>query len=97
MPSVAISTTATAALVAAVTGKRIRVHGYVIQAAGTVNVKFQSASTDLTGAMPQAANTGVATQFAKDGWFDTAAGEALNIHLSGSVQVSGHLRYSVVG
>ena len=83
-------------LVAAVPGKKIRVLSYVIVANGAVNVKFQSASTDLTGLLYFAANGGAVSGMEGLGCFQTAVGEALNVHLSGNVAVGGHLTYVVV-
>jgi hypothetical protein len=97
MPNAVISKAATGEIVAAVTGKRIRVHGYVLVTTTAVAAKWQSASTDLTGAMPGGSNSVISVPHNPDGWFETAVSEALNLNLSGSVQVSGHLYYSVVG
>lgn len=102
MKSVAISTaTANAsAVVAAKTGFKICVHSYTINAGGTVAVKFQSGTTDITGAMAMVANQTIGNSISPTNLepdaclFETAAGEALNIHLGGAVQVSGHLSYS---
>jgi len=80
------------AQIAAVTGKRIRVMSFFMVAAGAVGVKFQSATTDLTGVMSLAANGGISTT-SHSGLFETAAGEALNINLSAAVQVSGSMAY----
>lgn len=92
--SAAISVTAgTNELVAAVTGKRIKVFSYAVVATGAGTVKFQSASTDLTGAMSFAANGGISCAPGDDPWFATAAGEALNIVTSGSA--AGHLSYVI--
>ncbi len=83
-------------IVAAVTGKRIRVINYVLTAAGVVSVTFRSGTTALTGAMPLAANGGISVAGAQPGfWLQTAAGEALNLSLSAAVQVSGHITYDV--
>ena len=96
----AISLSATGELVAAIAGRRIRVLGYLMVAAGAVTVKFQSASTDLTGAMtlatgvPNTAMGGNSLDVIPD--VETAHGEALNLTLSGAVQVSGWLLYDVV-
>lgn len=104
MPFVQISTAASGqgALVAAIVGRKIRVINYGIISAGAVTVKFQSASTDLTGAMSLAANGGISatgTALGPNGFFglfETASGEALNINLGGAVQVGGHLGYVVI-
>ena len=80
-------------LVAARTGKRILVLSYVVNASGAVGVKFQSASTDLTGTLTLAANQTQDAYYSEAGYFQTVAGEALNINLSGAVQVGGHLTW----
>lgn len=85
------------AIVAAVgsgdTARKIRVVALSLMANGTVNVKFQSASTDLTGIDFLVANAGKVLPYNECGWFETAAGEVLNINLSASVAVGGHLTY----
>lgn len=65
-------------IVAAVAGKRIYVTGWCVSLDAAGTAKFQSAATDLTGAMkvgttPAAVANGSAPIFA------TAAGEALNL------------------
>lgn len=87
---------ATALVAAAGAGLKIKVVHYVLVAGGTVNVKFQSASTDLTGAMPFVANTGVSVAGqASSHVLETAANEALNLNLSAAIQVSGEFSYFV--
>lgn len=81
------------ALVAAVAGKRIRVISLFLIGAGAVTTKFQSAATDLTGAMSNAANGGFVLPENKSGWFQTNVGEALNLNLGGAVNVAGGLTY----
>lgn len=82
-------------LVAAVAGKRIRVLSMAVVAAGSVSVTFKSGSTDLTGAM--SLSQGVPLE-SVSGWgaFQTAAGEALVLNLSGAVQTSGWLTYQTI-
>lgn len=81
-------------IVAAVTGKRIRVLSYVLSASAAVNAKWQSGSTDKTGLLYfAAAGYGAVAPFNEQGWFETAAGEALNLNLSGAVTVGGHVSY----
>lgn len=91
-------------IVAAVSGRRIRVLGYVIVSSGAVNAKWRSASTDLSGAMSmvdgeaiQAPPVPATIGYIPDGWFMTAPGEALNLNLDGAVQVSGHIIYDLNG
>lgn len=56
---------------------------------GTVNVKIQEGSTDLTGAMPTVANGQVNLPYNPWGHCRAASGNALNLNLSAAVQVSG--------
>lgn len=92
--ALAASTSGASTAVAAVAGKKIRVLGYVIVANGAVNVKFQSHTAgDLTGLFYLVANTGVAGGYNPVGHFETVAGEALDINLSGNVAAGGHLTY----
>lgn len=85
-------------LVAAVTGKKIRVLGFVLVGAGAVTAKFQSGAggTDLTGAMTLAAASSVAVPPRETGCFETAAGALLNLNLSAAVAVAGFLVYRTV-
>jgi hypothetical protein len=105
MPSVAISAASSGdnTLIAAVTGRRIVVTGYVLISSGTVNAAFKSgASTALTGAFPLTAQAGASAApwsgagTRKVGWFATSSSEALVLNLSGAVGVYGHLTYEVV-
>ena len=82
-------------LVAAVTGKKIRVLSLFYMAAGTVSTRFESGAggTALTGQMSHTAQTGVVLTFNEDGWFETAAGALLNLELSDAVSVDGSLSY----
>lgn len=98
---VSASSSGSNTVIAAVTNKRIRVLSYVIVAAGAVSVTWRSASTDISGAMPLAANGGAAPSAGQAvpagliGQFETAQGEALNMNLSAAVLVAGHLTYTV--
>jgi hypothetical protein len=83
-------------VVAAVAGSKIRVLSYRFQAGGDVDVKFRSGAggTDLTGAMSAGAKGGGGgAAYSPAGHFESAAGAALVVNLSLSVQVSGHLCY----
>ncbi len=82
-------------LVAAVTGKRIRVLSYFMVAAAAVVARFESDAdgTALTGVMSMIAGV---PHSAHDptGLFETdVAAELLNMELGGAVQVSGFLTY----
>jgi hypothetical protein len=86
-------------LVAAVTGKKIRVHGYELSASGAVNAKFRSGTTDLTGLIYLAAAGASADADERtgdtDGLFETVAGQALVLNLSAAVAVGGWVDYSL--
>ncbi len=82
-------------LVAAVSGKKIRVVALFLVAAGTVNARFESGAggTALTGQMNLVANSGFSLPFNPVGWFETAATTLLNLELSAAVSVDGCLTY----
>lgn len=81
-------------LVAAVTGKRIVLLQFACVSNGTVNIKFQSGTTDLSKLFYLVANVGfVLPMSSTHGWVTTAAGSALNLNLSGAVAVGGALSY----
>jgi hypothetical protein len=82
-------------LVAAVSGKKIRMLSLLLVASGTVNVKFQSGAggTDLTGLMNLVANTGFSLAYSPIGHFETASNTLLNMSLSAAVAVGGVLTY----
>lgn len=82
-------------LVAAVAGKRIRVLSLYLVAAGAVTARFESAAggTALTGQSSLAANGVLSLPYNPTGWFQTVAGELLNLELGGAVSVDGALSY----
>ena len=103
MKTFKIDIAASADLVAAVPGKKIRVTGLHMVSANTVTAKFQSgASTDLTGAMSMAVGVPHTLPRSPDrigefgGYFETAPGEKLNVVLSAGIQVSGFGTYELV-
>ena len=80
--SVAVAADATGALVAAVTGCKIRVLAVLLNqiASSTSTVQFKSASTALTGVITVKVNDlYLALPFNPAGWMETASGEALNL------------------
>lgn len=85
-------------IVAAVSGKKIRVLGFFLVSGGTVTARFESdAGGDaLTGQMTLAVNVEVAPGYNPAGWFETNAGELLNLELSGAVSVDGALVYVLI-
>lgn len=82
-------------LVAAVSGKKIRVIQVQVIADSAVSVRFKDGAggTALTGVMSLAANGGFSAPFTPVGHFETTAATLLNLELSAAVQVSGWLTY----
>lgn len=85
-------------IVAAVSGKKIRVLALSLVAAGAVTARFESGAggTALTGQMSMAANGVLVLPLNEAGWFETAAGSLLNLELGGAVSVDGCLVYQEV-
>jgi len=85
-------------LVAAVSGKRIRVYHIVLVSSGTVTVRFESGAsgTALTGQMTLSTNTGFSSGFCPVGHWETEEGELLNLELSDAVAVDGWIVYGEV-
>lgn len=93
---VTASSSGATTIVAAVTSKKIRVLAWDVVANAAVNFKWQShvTPTDLTGLYYMAGQgNGVARSFNPCGYFETVAGEALDINLSGAVAVGGSIVY----
>ena len=83
-------------LVAAVTGKKIRVLALFVTMTGTaVTIRFESGAdgTALTGQMGPTAGQTIVLPFSPVGWFETAAATLLNMELSGAQSVDGALVY----
>ena len=91
--SISASSIGNTEVVAAVSSKKIRPVAAFLMANGTVHVKWQSAANDKTGLIYLVANTGLVIPFNQVGWFETNAGEALNINLSANQAVGGQLVY----
>ena len=85
-------------LVAAVTGKKIRILAAFMISAGTVIARFESAAdgTALSGQMTLAVNTGFCLPYNPVGWGETIISQALNLELGGAVSVDGMLVYQLV-
>lgn len=94
--SFAVASNGDNSLVAAVTGKKIRVLALDATAAGAVAVKFRSATTDISGAQALPANGQKILPFNPVGWYETVAGEALQVNLGGAVSFAGGLVYQEV-
>ena len=82
-------------VVAAVTGKKIRVLSYTLTTASATTVSFEDGAggTALTGVMTTAAGTPIEGAYNPHGHFETTAATLLNLTLGGAVQTSGHLTY----
>lgn len=91
------ATAASNAIVAPVTGKRVRILGGFIIVAASVVVTFEdSDGTNLTGAMTM--GEGVVMPISSYlGYMETAVGKGFNMLLGGAVQVSGGVTYVLVG
>lgn len=83
-------------IVSAVTGFRIRVCGIVVNASGTVNLVWRdgASGTDLSGDMNFQAREGYTAFLPPPSFlFETTAGNALILNLSGAVAVDGWITY----
>jgi hypothetical protein len=83
-------------LVAAVTGKKIRVLQCMLVMTGTaVTIRFESGAggTALTGQMQPSQGGGFVLPFSPVGWFETAASTLLNLELGGAQSADGVLAY----
>lgn len=99
--AVAESSSGVNAVIAAVTGKKIRVLAAHLSASGAVNAKWitDTAGTpaDLSGlAYFAAAGAAYVLPYNPDGWFEGAAGKDLGLNLSGAVAVGGVITYMEV-
>lgn len=82
-------------LVAAVSGKKIRIISLILIASGDVTVRFESGAngTAMSGQMNVAEKGGLVLPFSPVGWGETASNTLLNLELSGAVSVDGMLVY----
>ena len=76
----AVSLASTGTIVAAVSGKKIRVLALALtgESDGVVSFNLESATTDISGVMNMVAGTPMVMPFNPAGWCDTAAGEKLD-------------------
>lgn len=94
--AVAATTLGNNTLVAAVTGKSIRVLALVLVASGganTVRLESDADGTALTGQMDLAADGQLVLPYNPAGWVVTVAGELLNLELSAATAVAGVVLY----
>lgn len=83
-------------VVAAVAGRKIRVTQLYVNALAATNIKFQSNTTDISATLYLAANGGAVLPESEAGWFETAAGEALNLAMSVNTSVGVQVQYVLV-
>jgi hypothetical protein len=88
------------AVVAAVTGKKVRVRGFSLYngVATAQNAKWRSGTTDITGLLYGAAAVGLIGQGqapTNDFLFETVAGQALNLNLSAATATGGWVVYTL--
>jgi uncharacterized surface anchored protein len=97
---IAASSSGDNTVVAAVTGKKIRVKAYAMTngAASVQNVKWRSGTTDITGLFYSTAIGPIVVHDMAPGnefYFETAAGAALNLNLSAATAVGGSVQYTL--
>lgn len=99
MKTAKIDLAASGEVVAAVTGKRLRVISASYSSSATLTSKWRGGTTDLEGARTMVAGVPVTLPSApgipgeRSGYFESASGENLNLVLAGAGQVSGFLTY----
>jgi hypothetical protein len=96
--SISANTSGDNTLVAAVTGKRIRVVGLFMTVGTAGTARFESGTADgfLSGAMALAVGTPLVLPQNLDGWFETAEGALLNMILSGTLGAGGVILYQTL-
>jgi hypothetical protein len=93
--SASINIAATGALVAAVAGQRIRVYKlFLANTTGTTTLQFADGANNLTGVITLATATPLVLPFDGNPWFLTSLGNAFNLTLGASTQVSGILWFT---
>lgn len=80
-------------LVAAVANAKFRVLSVAVVTTTANSVKFRSATADISATFPLAANGGFVLPFNEHGWFETAAGEALQINMTTATATGVQIQY----
>lgn len=88
-----LSSTGDNTVVSSVTGKKIRIIGGALYAAGQNDLEIKSGSSTILTDIPFVANFGTATTFSAYGDLETASGEALVFNLSTTNDITGYLTY----
>jgi hypothetical protein len=84
------------AVVAAVSGYKIRVLAVAAHAITAVTIHFESATTQISADVAAGATGGYVRPGFEYGWFETAASVALNVNLSGAVATGVDVVYELV-
>jgi hypothetical protein len=87
------STATTTTIAAAVAGKIFRVLSVAAVSTIANNINFGSNATAISATFPLGANGGVVLPFNEHGWFQTNAGEALNIVTSAASATGVQVQY----
>jgi len=88
-------------IVAAVTGAKIHILGYVLNAASAVTIKLESKPAGTAVALNGATGfslpdtSSICSGYNPDGWMSTASGSAFQMTLGGTSAVSGHVTYMI--
>lgn len=92
-----ISASGDTTLLSAVTGSPIRVYQIFLVANAAVNVIFKDGSTAFNAfAIPLTAQgSSITLPYSGMAWWSTTSGNAFKINLSGSVQITGRVYYTV--
>ena len=82
-------------IVSLVASRKLRVVSLFMVAAGTVIARFESnaGGAALTGQMNLVVNSGFSLPYNPAGWFETVAGQLLNLELSAAISVDGSVTY----
>jgi hypothetical protein len=83
-------------VLAAVPGKSIRVIDVAVVTTLANTVSFLSSAGAITAAWPLGANGGLVLPFNEHGWFQTNAGEGLNVNLGVATATGVHINYIVL-
>ena len=92
------TTSGVTTMVAATAGKKIRVLAMYINSAvaNVINLQSHVTTANNDGALAYSATGGMVLPFNPIGWFDTTVGEALDINIASTGQVSGQFSYILV-
>jgi len=97
---IAAATNGDNAIVAAVTGKKIRVMQLFVQAGAAGNIYFTDGTTVVFGGNSNtinlAINGNVNLNFSPIGWFETGVGAGLTLHTSSTGPFGGGLAYITI-